>query len=220
MQLDAIWNRARADLVVATEQGDQDHFLWEHAARVARYAERIVQIDVVQAASPDVIAVTAAALYHDAGWIARLQDGEVTREEILTRAGSDTHRDRGAAMLERSLAKLLPRDSLARASAAIRQLSDREIDSIEGQIVRDADSLDEFGPLSLWPTIRRGLIDGKGVHAVIDTWRRMKEYRYWDVRLKKSFRFDAVRALAKKRLAKLERVMEELKEQHEGDDLL
>ena len=220
MQMDAIWNRAKADLVVATEQGDQDHFLWEHAARVARYAERIVQVDEVQAASPDVIAVTAAALYHDAGWIARLQDGEVTRAEILIRAGSETHRERGAAMLERSLAKLLPRDSLARASAAIRQLSDREIDSIEGQVVCDADSLDEFGPLSLWVTIRRGLIEGKGVHAVIETWQSMKQYRYWDVRLKNSFRFEAVRVLARKRLAKLERLMEELREQNEGDDLL
>ncbi|MGB2987209.1 MAG: HD domain-containing protein [Phycisphaerae bacterium] len=220
MQLDAIWHHARTDLVITNEHGDQDLFLWEHTVRVTRNARRIATLPTVQAASPDEAAIIAAALYHDAGWITRLQEGEIERAEILCRPASEAPCEQGAAMLERRLVKLLPADSLARASEAIRTLNDREIDLIEGQVVREADNLDGFGALSLWPTIRRGAVDGKGVQAVIDTWHAQKEYRFWKARLRDSFQFAPIRALAEKRLKKFERFMEELEQQHQGADLV
>ncbi len=220
MQRDAIWNRARADLVISTEQGDEDVFLWEHSIRVANSALRIAKLSVVQAASPDETAILAAALYHDAGWIVRLEAGEVQRGETLVRPLSEADREQAAVVLERSLGKLLPPESLARATEAVRTLKDREMDSIEGQVVAEADNLDQLGVLSLWTIIRRGMIDGKGVRAVIDTWRRRKEYRYWDALLKDSFRFPAVRAIAERRLEQFERLMEELEAQQEGVDLM
>lgn len=219
MQLDALWNRARADLVITAEHGDQDLFLWEHSVRVAENARRVAALPVIQKTSPDDLAVYAAGLYHEAGWIIRFNDGDVRRQEFLIRPLSETYREQGAILLEKSLGKLLPPETVRRASEAVRSLSDREIDSIEGQIVSDADNLDEFGILSLWMTIRRGMVDGKGVQAVIDTWRRRKEYRFWEARLNESFRFAPVRALARRRLEKFERLMKELEEQHQGDDL-
>ena len=219
MQLDAIWNRARADLVATTEHGDEDVFLWEHAVRVAENARRIVMLPVVQEASPDETAVVAAAFYHDAGWIVRLRNGEIKRDEILIRPMSESHREEGAALMERSLDRSLSRDSLTRASQAIRALNDRGIEPIEGQVVCEADNLEEFGVLSLWSTIRRSAIDGKGVQALVDTWRRRKEYRFWEARLNDSFRFAAVRAVAERRLEQFESLMEELERQHKGVDL-
>ncbi len=219
MQLDAIWNRARADLVATTEHGDEDVFLWEHAVRVADNARRIVMIPAVQEASPDETAVVAAALYHDAGWIVRLRNGEIKRDEILIRPMSESHREEGAALMERSLDRSLSRDSLTRASQAIRALNDRGIEPIEGQVVCEADNLEEFGVLSLWSTIRRSAIDGKCVQALVDTWRRRKEYRFWEARLNDSFRFAAVRTVAERRLEQFESLMEELERQHKGVDL-
>ena len=219
MQQDAIWSRARADLLIKTEQGPYDLFLWEHSVRVAQNARSIAQLAEVRSTSPDEAAVFAAALYHEAGWIVRFRDGEIPREEILIRSMSFPHREQGALMLERSLAKLLPADSLAHASQAIRTLDDRNMESIEGKIVADADNLDEFGVLSLWTTIRRGTVEGKGIQAVIDTWHRRREYRCWDARLKDSFRFAPVRAAAKRRLANFERLMRELEDEHQGADL-
>lgn len=219
MQLDAIWNRARADLVATTEHGDEDVFLWEHAVRVAENARRIAMLPVVQEASPDETAVVAAALYHDAGWIVRLRNGEIKRDEILIRPMSESHREQGAALMERSLSPSLSRDSLTRASQAIRALNDRRIEPIEGQVVCEADNLEEFGVLSLWSTIRRSAIDGKGVQTLLETWRRRKEYRFWEARLNDSFRFAAVRAVAERRLEQFESLMEELERQHKGVDL-
>ncbi|MCH7704405.1 MAG: hypothetical protein IIB61_04770 [Planctomycetes bacterium] len=70
---DAIWNRARGDLVIRTEKGEEDVFLWEHAARVARTAEYVSALPVVASENPDPIAVCAAALYHDFAWAAAFQ---------------------------------------------------------------------------------------------------------------------------------------------------
>ena len=218
-RLDSIWNHARADLVILTDQGVEDFFLWEHSVRVGQSAQLIAELPVVRERSPDEVALLAAALYHDAGWITRWREGEVQRCEILVQPPSDAHRELGAVFLEETLAELLPATSLKRASAAIRALDNRRVEPIEGQVVAEAENLDEFGLLSLWPTIRRGLIEGKGVQAVIETWHRRKEYQFWSARLNESFRFAPIQKLAEARLAMYERMMGALEAHHGGKDV-
>ena len=217
--LDAIWNQARSDLVIIAKNGDQDLFLWEHSAQVARYARLIARCPIVEEQSPDELAIMAAALYHDAGWSASFRDGEVARTDILTRAAPDTHREKGASLMERSLAGLVPGKTLRRASEAVRALNDRAVELVEAHVVADADNLGEFCLLALWTTARRSMLDGKGVQAAIDTWHRRKEYQFWTARLNDSFRFAPVRELARTRLARFERAMAELEEHYLGTDI-
>ena len=216
MHQKTIWNRARSDLSILTEQGDPDVFLWEHAERVARNAEMIAGLPEVAKSSPDGAAVLAAALYHEAGWVARVAAGEATRLDVLVRGIPDAYREQGAGIMERGLSGHLSADSIKRASAAIRTLHDRQIDSVEGRIVTDADNLEEFGLISLWTTIRRGMLDGKGVQSVIETWTRRKEYRFWEARLQDSFHFDAVRRMAEARLENMEQFMQSLSDEQTG----
>ena len=84
-ELDRVWQKARSDLMVATVTGDPDSFLWEHSSRIARAACAIARLECVQRLDPDLSAVAAAALYHDAGWVAGFHSGEVDRCEILVR---------------------------------------------------------------------------------------------------------------------------------------
>jgi hypothetical protein len=219
MQLDAVWDRARADLMIAMGRGDPDIFLWEHSSRVAESALAMARLPVVRAQSPDETAILAAALYHESAWAARVRAGEVERFEVLARPTPASHRELSASILETSLSGLISRDALEKASRAVRLLNEREIDFIEGQILTEAENLDEFGVQSLWASIRRGAIEGKGVQAVIDTWHRRKEYQFWTARLNDSFRFARVRELARKRLDALERFMLDLEEQHKGLDI-
>lgn len=219
MQLDAVWDRARADLLIRIGRGDSDIFLWEHSSRVAESALAMARLPVVRAQSPDETAVLAAALYHESSWAARVRSGEVERHEVLARPTTASHREQSASILETSLAGLIARDSLEKASKAIRVLNEREIDFIEGQILTEAENLDEFGLQSLWTIIRRGSIEGNGVQAAIDTWHRRKEYQFWTARLNDSFRFARVRELARKRLEAFERFMLDLEEQHKGLDI-
>ena len=215
-QLDAIWDRARSDLAITTPQHCEDPFLWEHAARIARCAREIAKLPSVTELAPDGLALEAAALYHDAAWTVHIRDESAATREVLVRPPAHDHRELSASLMERSLGDLLPSDALGRASRAIRSLDQRDIEGIEGQILADAENLDEFGVVSLWTTIRRGALDGKAIQGVIDRWHRRKEYHFWSARLNDSFHFQAVRAVAKKRLATLERLMHELEEEQAG----
>ncbi len=219
MQWDVIWSRARTDLVITKARGDEDVLLWEHSMRVAQNARQIVGLPEAVATGADEAAVVVAALYHEAGWIARLKRGEIEPSDIFVRSTHDDHREEGAAMLGRSMAKLLPGESLTRALHAVRAMDDRNTDRGDALALMDADHLDEFGVISLWPTVRKGFLDGKGVQAAVETWRRRKEYRFWEARLRDSFHFDAVRDVARSRLAQLDEVMQVLAEQQEGKDL-
>ena len=218
-QLEAIWDQARQDLVVRTEHGEDDLSLWEHSARVARSAQAIAALPEVRDRSPNLAVLLAAALYHDAGWIVRVEAGELSRLEILARQPSSSHRDLGASLLERSLSSLLPEDQLKLAAVTARTLHDRHVDHVEGHVLADADHLEEFGVLALWPGIRRAALDGKGVQTAIDTWHRRQEYQFWTARLNDSFRFDTVREIARRRLAAFERTMGDVESQHAGRDL-
>lgn len=218
MEREAIWSRARGDLVITTDVGTEDLFLWEHSVRVARNAAWIAGLPEVQANAPDVDAIIAAALYHEAGWILRVKEGDISRDEVLLRPMANAHREQGAVYLERRLADLLTPDSLRRASQVIRTLHLREHKTLEVTVVAEAENLDEFGPVALWTSIRRGLMEGKGVQAVIDTWRRRKEYQFWGARLRDSFSLSPVRDVARQRLERFERVMAEIEEQQLGSD--
>jgi len=219
MHLDDITHRAQADLTLVSPNGDEDPFLWEHSRRVARSALSIATLPMVQPQHPDEVVVYAAACYHAAGWAVRVRCGDIDRSSVLLSPLCDALAEDSAAVLESRLADILSPERLRRAARAVRTLHERDVETIEARIVAEARALEEFGLVSLWPTIRKGLLEGKGVQAAIDTWRRKHEYHFWPARLKDSFRYEPVRELARQRLAKLEAFMDELAHQHCGDDV-
>jgi len=219
MDLEAVCKRARGDLTLPTSRGEPDLFLWEHSCRVAESARMIAQLPEVAANSPHVDAAVLAGLYHDAGWAIQCRHGDVDRLEVHLTPISTSACEAAAALMERSLEGLVPSAILEAAAAAVRERCDRGTALIEAHVLREAESLDEFGLLSLWLVVRRGAVDGRGIQTCLDTWRRKQEYHFWEARLKDSFRFQAVRELAGKRLASLERLMAELLEQHLCRDL-
>ncbi|MEK6799288.1 MAG: HD domain-containing protein [Planctomycetota bacterium] len=219
MDVDAVWKRARADLALHHSRAEPDTFLWEHSERVARTAQWISGLDELQTRTLDAAAVVSAALYHDAGWVTRCRSGELDRLEILLTPSSAAVREDGAALLESSLRDLLPRRTLERGAEAVRACGDRSTDVMEAQVVAEADALEEFNLASIWLAVRRGAAEGKAVQAHLDTWRRKREYHYWDARLKDAFRFAATREAAKRRLTVLEEFANELDRQHRSVDL-
>lgn len=219
MHLDDITHRAEVDLTLVGVHGEEDPFLWEHSRRVAQSALSIASMPLLQSQHPDEEVVYAAACYHAAGWAVRVNSGEVDRHQVLLGSLCEAIADEGATLLEARLADILPAEGLRRAARAVRTLHERNVDQIEAQIVAEARALEEFGLVSIWPTIRKGMLEGKGVQAAIDTWRRKHEYHFWPARLKDAFRFEPVRELARQRLAKLEEFMDELARQHCGHDV-
>ncbi len=219
MQLNDIRHRAHADLMLTDSHGEDDTFLWEYALRVAQSALSIAVLPGVHNHHPDQQVVYAAGLYHASGWAVGVRAGRIDRGQVLLAPLCESTAEDGAAVLESRLADLIPEEKLRRAARVVRSLPHRETDLIEAQIVTEARNLEEFGLLAVWPAVRKGMIEGKGIQAALDTWRRKREYHFWPARLKDAFRFDAVREVAKQRLSTLETFMEELARQHMGHDI-
>ena len=205
--------------MLSTPQGEDDSFLWEHSLRVAQSALAIAAVPEIEVLHPDRQVLYAAGLYHASGWAAAVRAGKLDRGRVLLAPLSESIAEDGAAILESRLADLLPPEMLRRAARAIRAVPHRGTDLVETQIVAEARNLEEFGLLAIWPSVRKAMIEGKGVQAALDTWRRKREYHFWPARLKDAFRFDAVRQIAERRLATLESFMEELARQHTGHDI-
>jgi len=217
--LESIWQKARSDLIIDDGRGQRDTFLWEHSARVARAAVIIAEVPDVSPRPLDAAALTAAALYHDAGWIVQYKEGLVGRSEILGRATCDLQRELAASMLEDRLGSLLPARTLDTAVVAVRRLGDRDVALPEAHVLADSDNLDCIGALSFWQTVRRCSNDGKGIQAAIETWKRQKEYHFWEARIADAFRFEPIRELARQRLCQFGEFMDALAWQHSGEDI-
>src|SRR3989304_1679044 len=134
MDLEAVWKRARADLVIPTPRGDSDVFLWEHSARAPQTAQQIAGLPPIRSQRPDELAIIAAALYHDAGWIMRFREGAADRIEILVGSLSEADYEQGALLMERTLAGLVPKDSLELAARAVRSCGDRASKLLQAQV--------------------------------------------------------------------------------------
>lgn len=219
MDWETISERARNGFLSEKSTGDLGLLLWEHSERVAQSARKIVSLPEVRSSNPDEVAIFAAALFHHSGWILRARAKQSLAGDQMFAPLSEADRDLGATLLQESLDGVVPAKTLARAVHAIRTSRDRDTNSMEGIVVAEADSLDEFGVLALWSTVRRVSTERRGIQAAIETWQRQREYRFWEARLNDSFRFDAVRSVARRRLARFAVLMEQLAEEHSGSDV-
>lgn len=76
-----------------------------------------------------------------------------------------------------------------------------------------------MGAVGVFNEFRRNVIRGKGVSDVMESWKRKVDYRYWQARLKESFRFETVRKIAVQRFAATEYIMNQLKIENAAQDL-
>ncbi len=217
--LEAIWRQAKADLVIRGKKGEADPFLWEHSVRVARAAIMIAGLPETGVRPVDTTALTAAALYHDAGWVVQHREGLWHASEILSRATSDLQRELAAAFLEERIGGLLSARSRETAVMTVRRSGEREAGIPEAQVLAEATALDGIGMMAFWQTVRRCTCEGKGIRSVIETWKRQKEYHFWEARVADAFRFPCVRELACRRLQRFAQFMDELERQYAGDDV-
>jgi len=209
---DQLISQARLDLTLSGTDGPDDPTLWEHSFRVMLNAEMIAQLPAMSAEPIDRYALQAAALYHEAGWVVQVTSRQMRRREVLSRPTSDVQHELAVGMMASSLQGVLPARSLQRACDAIRSLNDRHGETIEAHIVSDADNLDQIGPLGFLHGLRRGMVMGRELAQVLETWQRQQEYRYWEARIRDGIRFKAVRDLAWKRLEAMGPFMEALAE--------
>ena len=82
----------------------------------------------------------------------------------------------------------------------ITESGDRSSRMQEAMILSDSRNLEDMGAVGIFNELRESITGGKGVSEVVSSWQSKIDYRYWQARLEKSFRFTSVRELAGQRL--------------------
>lgn len=205
-----LWGRAKHDLYSPAGGTPSDPVVWEHSLRVARLTEVITAAPEVANRVVDRTALTAAALYHDAGWVLQLRAGQIEPGELLCRRTSEQQREQAADWIADRLDGFLSPGGLRLAARIILGCNDRHTDLLEAQILAEAENLDEIGPQAVWHMVRRQLAEGCTLADMIKSWQRQEQYHYWPAWIKECFRFPSVQALADERLQAMRRFMADL----------
>lgn len=219
MQIERLIPLARQLLVVEIDEKTNDLWLWEHSERVMRLTRLVAALPELEGHNADLAALSAAALFHDAGWIVEIQQGRWKRWQLLGRPTNDIQRELGAALLQEQAGPLLQAPVARLACDAIRQCNDRDSDLIEARILAEAEALDEVGTMYLLRQFRQYQAEGRPLKQLVETWQRQKEYHYWELRLNDGFRFEMTRALARQRLEAIDAFMTALERDLRGTDV-
>lgn len=206
-----LWERASEDLRIKVRGDPADLIVWEHSARVAHLSQIIADLPDIAPAAVDRTALTAACLYHDAGWVLQVHAGATLPRDVLLRPTGDLLREMAADWMASRLASIVPPGPLQLAARAIRQCNDRDADLIEARILAEAENLDEIGPSTIALLIRKMLAEGRTLDSLVAAWERQEEYHYWQARIKDCFKFPAVRAIAEQRWKAMGRFMADLR---------
>jgi len=209
--MQALWDQAAGDLYGPKENPVADPVVWEHSARVARLTATLAAMPELAHHVLDRTALTAAALYHDAGWLLDVWDDRIDPSFLLLKRTSDEQRERAAAWMRTRLADVLEPGCLRLAARIVVACNDRDTRLLEARILADAENLDLVGPQALWFMVRRQLAEQRTLDEMVDAWQRQEQYGYWPVWIKESLRFASSQQLAKQRWKAMARYMDDLR---------
>ncbi len=202
--------KARADLCTLPDGRPIDPVVWEHSERVAGLAQSIASLPEVANHVVDRVALTAAAFYHDAGWILQLAAGEVRMGDLLLRRTTDRQRDQAADWMGQRLQDVLPAGSIQQAVRIVRTCNERAPAMLEARILSEAENLEQVGPQTVVLMVRRQMAEGRTLADSVEAWKRQEQYQFWPAWIKECFRFPSVRAIAEERYRAMCRFMADL----------
>lgn len=220
-ELDIVRDLAKQVLTIPTPISSLDNSLWDRAQRLVRNVEHICQLPELGKVSPQIdrFCLIAATYFSDAG-LARHLGAENTRAKPpVSAANSNELLDFCTQIVEEKLKPCINEARVKKINKIITESSDHFTQRVEAMILSDARNLDDMGTVGIFNEFKRYVIGGKSVSDALQIWKRKTDYRYWQARLKESFRFESVRKLAEHRFLAAEYFMNQLKVENTAKDL-
>ena len=218
-EIEPLIEEARDVLVTASPLGREDRFLFDHAVRVMRVAERLSHCREVRQWRIDRFALQVAALFHQAATVRLDEERRTSTVYAAATMSAEDVKEYSAELAGDRLRGRVPGRQLARIQEIIRRAHDASIDLAEAKILSDADSLDDIGALGVWRDMRRYILEGRAVADTVRAWQQREQYGYWEARLREAFNLETARRLAERRLEAARRFKEQLAVEREALDL-
>jgi len=220
-EIDIIREIARQSLCVSTATGAADNWLWDRTQRLLRNVERICELpELAEANLPiDRFALVAAAYFCESGLGRYNEAEEMPSKPVLADIRFSDLLDFSTQIVTEKLTGKLAAAKINKINRIIVESGGNSTDMTEAMILSDARNLDDMGAMGMFNEFRRYAIQGKGASGALQSWQRKIDYRYWQARLKESFRFESVRVLAQRRHLAAEYFMNQLAIENSADDL-
>jgi hypothetical protein len=220
-ELEKVHEIALETLITPALSGGCNDWLWDRTVRILGNVEHICRIPELaeQAMSIDRFCLVAATYFADSGLAHSAKNHKGGGKRPLTEITNGDSCSISTQIVSSKLADIISGTRIDKINKIITESFNRFTDVTEAMILSDGRGLEDLGAAGLIGTFRRQLIDGKGISDILDSWNRKVEYGYWQARLKESFRFSAVRAIAEQRFSAVEQFMSRLAIENTADDL-
>ena len=222
-ELDVVRSFAEKALAIQTPSGDCDNFLWDRCRRLVHNIEVICRLPELTGAGLQIdhFALTVAAYFSDAGLARylRKEGADIANRMVFPNGNGEDLLELSAKVVAEKLANFIEKTKIETIKKIIIDSGSYLAQTTEAMILSDARNLDDMGAVGIFNEFRRCSLRGKGVSYALKSWKRKKDYRYWQARLNKSFRFQSVRQLAERRLQKAEDIINQLKIETEAEDI-
>jgi hypothetical protein len=109
--------------------------------------------------------------------------------------------EQAAELLVGAVGQEAPEELVDRVTNILLAMPHRKPEVEESKLLADACNLDDFGMIGVMARAIQLGRQGDGVHQISDGNDKREQYGYWEARLKDGFHFEAVRKLARERLA-------------------
>lgn len=213
---------AKEVLIIPTLNGGLDRSLWDRGQRMVRNVDYICGLpEVVDSGLPiDRFCLLSAAYFSDSGLARRFSSAKEMPGLAILSVGGEELLEVSTEVVTERLCGVVEDARIEKINRIITESGDRSSRMQEAMILSDSRNLEDMGAIGIFNELRESIAGGKGVSEVVSSWQSKIDYRYWQARLEKSFRFASVRELAGQRLLTAESFMEQLKIEAEGCDLV
>ncbi len=208
------------EALISALSGEPEVFLWERAQRLVRSVEYISQLPELAEAGLQVdrFCLMAAAYFSETSLVCCPEGKGRGAKSGLDGNGEDLPVF-SASVAEQKLAGVVGALRIGKITRIIVESGNRSTKMTEAMILSDARNLDDMGLVGVLNEYRRCICRGRGVSEVLQKWKKKIEYRYWQARLEKGFRFEQVRKIAEQRLCAAEEFMDRLEAEAQGQDI-
>jgi hypothetical protein len=220
-ELETIRGLAKRVLTTSKDSMGLGRYLWEHTQRIARNVEHICDLSESAQAGFEVdrFCLLSATYFSETGTTGLLAKKNAPITYPFFKSSSDGILEFCREIIDSKLGLILTKGQILKIKKIISESWNRSTRMTEAMVLSDARNLEDMGAIGIFHELRRFMSQGKNISEVLLHWRKQIDYRYWQARLKDSFRFEDVRKLAEQRLATAEQFMNQLQQETEARDL-
>jgi hypothetical protein len=195
--------------------------LWDRAQRLVRNTECVCRLPELNQSSVQIdrFCLKAATYFNDAGAARYLNTHKKQAKAVNFETGGINLLEISAEIAVEKLNGILDPQKIGKISKIINESGNRFAKRLESMILYDVRNLDDMGSIGILNEFRGYVLNGEGISELLQNWKRKIDYKYWQARLRESFRFDSIRKIAETRLSAAEDFMNRLESEIRGDDL-